>query len=1141
MSRIRNEIWCVFAWTLAMVALAVWDRSSGFPPGWAHDRVFHNVVGQATLWVAGLVALHLIFRAFRRSDTEQREAREELRASEKRYRELFEHMSEGFALHEMIHDAEGRPVDYRFVSVNPAFERLTGLRAARIVGRTVREVIPGIEAAWIQRYGRLVESGEPIQFEHPVSELGKVFSVDAFRPAPGLFATTFSDITEKRARESAIVQSEARLSAILQSIDDLVFVIDTDGRFGTFGQSDRSDLLRIPSEFEGKLYAEVLPASVSGLLTHAIGRMRETGRTEPFEYELTIHGMRTFWSARVSPLRDSGGLMLGTVVVTRDMTKRRLDEEQLRQDNRFLEGIERISTILLGGDDPMGIFDRIAAEIAAMTEFSSVVISLKRSDSGAGLFRVVGWTGLKTQDRETPEYRLEDSVTGRVIRDQAPITLEGRDLVARSVNARFVEEGFARLVAVPILQGSGAIGCILVADRTDGRIEPMLVHVLNGVANHVAIHLARIETERARRRDERELLGIYDHTPVFMALLDDSGVALRANRAAQEFSGIRYEAGRVLRHGELIGCLSSLHDSAGCGQGPQCEDCPLRRAVLDTVLTGKAFRQVEVRKEVASGNSTRTVELLVSTAPVELDGVRRVLLVVEDVTKARIAADRVREQAALLDVAQDAIYVHDRIGQVLYWNKGAEALYRVPTAEAVGRRVEELIVNRAPDGLAGAERAIGGITEIEQGTRDGRVIIVQSRQSEIRDEAGHVRSILTVNTDITEIRRLNQQLIRAQRLESIGTLASGIAHDLNNILAPIMMSMGLLRPQCDRDGQAVLEAIETCVRRGSDIVRQVLLFARGVDGQRVAFQPRLVLNEVLRIMRETFPRSISITTRVGEAPWAIMGDATQVQQVLLNLCVNARDAMPHGGELRVALSNRTIRADEPRFHPRAEPGRYVLLEVSDTGTGMAPEVMEKIFDPFFTTKPLGQGTGLGLAVSLGIVEKHGGFVRVDSTVGRGTTFCVYLPAIDAPTASAAEIKAPVPAGDGARILVVDDEPAVRKLVQHMLGIGGYRVAVACDGQDAVDLLRDDTEDFAVIVTDLMMPRLDGARFIAALNTMRPAQPIIAMTGVGEESRVQEAMAAGVEIVLNKPFECDELLRVVHQVRGRNLPVDRASR
>ena len=258
----------------------------------------------------------------------------------------------------------------------------------------------------------------------------------------------------------------------------------------------------------------------------------------------------------------------------------------------------------------------------------------------------------------------------------------------------------------------------------------------------------------------------------------------------------------------------------------------------------------------------------------------------------------------------------------------------------------------------------------------------------MRERDGKPKAILVVNTDITEKKQLESQLLRSQRLESIGTLASGLAHDLNNVLAPIMMAVQFIKDNTEDDGmRACFQTLETCSRRGADIIRQVLMFARGVEGERILLNPKHLIQEMQRIASETFPRSIEINTRISRQPCVLLGDATQIQQVLMNLCVNARDAMPHGGMLTIGLDQkRTGRRPARAIHPKAKPGSYVVISVADTGTGIPPELMDKIFDPFFTTKPLGQGTGLGLPTVLGIAENHGGFVQSGNRAGHGATF-----------------------------------------------------------------------------------------------------------------------------------------------------------
>jgi two-component system cell cycle sensor histidine kinase/response regulator CckA len=417
--------------------------------------------------------------------------------------------------------------------------------------------------------------------------------------------------------------------------------------------------------------------------------------------------------------------------------------------------------------------------------------------------------------------------------------------------------------------------------------------------------------------------------------------------------------------------------------------------------------------------------------------------------------------------------------------------------------------------------------EMKHRTRQGAELTVQSRWTLVRGRGGVPKAILVVSTDITEKKRLEAQLLRAQRLESIGTLASGLAHDLNNVLAPIMMATHVLQEEAADDAaRAWVQTLNTCARRGADIVRQVLLFARGVEGSRVVLHPKQLLEEMDRIARETFPKSIEIVARSCKQPLLFEGDATQMQQVLMNLCVNARDAMPDGGTLSLSLENVQLAADGVRVHPRAHAGDYVLFTVSDTGTGIAPELLDKIFDPFFTTKPIGHGTGLGLPTVLGIVENHGGFVLVESRVGRGTVFRVYLPAarLTQRRAAAEEGASAAPQGRGERILVVDDEAAIRKITYLMLTRNGYDAFLAADGREAVELFRQHQDAIKLVVTDLMMPKMNGPATIRALREIRPDVRTITITGMGEENKLGLARAAGSDDFLSKPFTSEQLLQ-----------------
>jgi CheY-like chemotaxis protein len=374
------------------------------------------------------------------------------------------------------------------------------------------------------------------------------------------------------------------------------------------------------------------------------------------------------------------------------------------------------------------------------------------------------------------------------------------------------------------------------------------------------------------------------------------------------------------------------------------------------------------------------------------------------------------------------------------------------------------------------------------------------------------------------------QLLRAQRLESIGTLASGVAHDLNNILAPIMMGAAVLRrSEMAADDEAILSTIETCAQRGADVVKQVLAFARGVEGERVSLNPPHLIEEIVDIAKQTFPKSIRIAGSYPEDLWPVEGDPTQLHQVLLNLSVNARDAMPVGGTLTLSAENFPVDENYAIMTPGAKPGPHVRFEVTDTGMGIPPQNIDKIFDPFFSTKDLGHGTGLGLSSAIGIVKSHGGFIGVYSEIGRGSTFKVYLPARagerETSKASGAIV---LPRARGELLLLVDDEKAILQVARALLEGHGYRVLTAEDATEALAIFALRKDEIKLVLTDLAMPLLDGIALIRTLQRMKPDVRIIASTGRGsQEQHAHELSGLKVRSCLTKPYNKNELLKALH--------------
>jgi PAS domain S-box-containing protein len=509
-----------------------------------------------------------------------------------------------------------------------------------------------------------------------------------------------------------------------------------------------------------------------------------------------------------------------------------------------------------------------------------------------------------------------------------------------------------------------------------------------------------------------------------------------------------------------------------------------------------------------------------------------------DISDRKQAETIILEQAALLNIATDAIMVRNLEQKTLFWNKSAERLYGWTAAELIDRNINTVLKTTPAAELTQAMESVvlkgewqGELIKIK---KDGTAIVVASRWTLVRDEQGQPQSILTVDTDITEKKSLEKQFLRAQRMESLGTLAGGIAHDLNNILTPILAAAQLLPltlPNLDERNQHIVQMLVDSSRRGSDLVQQILSFARGMDGQRAILQVGHLLAEVVNIARQTFPKNIEIERDISTRDlWTVSADATQLHQVFMNLCVNARDAMPSGGTLSISAEN--LQADENyvRMNLNAHVGPYIVITVSDTGCGMPSEVIECIFDPFFTTKEEGKGTGLGLSTALGIIKSHGGFINVSSEMGAGSCFKVYLPAAASeasvpPAAAASNLM-----GDGELILTVDDEASIREITKISLETFNYRVVTAKDGIEALALFAEQHKSIRFVLLDLMMPSLDSATIIRTLKRIDPQVQIITMSGLATNELLANNMSQNVKAFLAKPFTAQDLLQTIHNVK-----------
>ncbi len=519
----------------------------------------------------------------------------------------------------------------------------------------------------------------------------------------------------------------------------------------------------------------------------------------------------------------------------------------------------------------------------------------------------------------------------------------------------------------------------------------------------------------------------------------------------------------------------------------------------------------------------------------DADGtVFRVVGTALDITKRRIVEARLIEQAALLDQANDAIMVRDLEHNILYWNRSATRLFGWSRDEVLNQNARTLLAVE-PAHYDAATHALlehgEWIGELEKKTRDRRVTVA-SRWTLVRDGDGNPTSVLIIDTDVTGKRRLQEQSLRAQRLESVGTLAGGIAHDLNNVLAPIMMSIESLREiVTDQDAVPLLDILNESAHRGADLVRQVLSFARGVDGDRVPVSLVPLIKDLLKVLRDTFPKSIEIRLEAPEHPWYVSGDPTQLHQVFMNLCVNARDAMPDGGRLVIGVENVVLDDTYAAMNADARHGAYIKVKVVDSGTGIPKEIRDRMFEPFFTTKEVGKGTGLGLSTTMAIVRSHRGFINVYSEPGLGTRFHLYLPAevAEPETIQVESEQRRLPMGRGELILVVDDEAAIREVARRTLERFGYRVLLAANGAEAIAIYARQVREIALVLTDMAMPIMDGPALIIALRAINPSATIIGSSGMASNGGIARALGAGVEEFVHKPYTAEAILTTIARV------------
>jgi PAS domain S-box-containing protein len=1119
-------------------------------------------------------------------------------------------MSTAVAIHEMIFDEAGKPIDYRFIDVNPAYEKLTGLRVDQVVGKHALEVNPILGPELIERLGAVVMGGEPAEFERHDEKWNLDLLVRLSRVGPAWVMAMIEDVTEARRTEATLRDRNAFIETIIDSTGDGLVVYDLDLRILVWNPAMEDMSGRTADQVLGRDPREVFSEAEAAGIEENIARIIETGA--PQWREFALEGGRTgrpVWARTMyRPRRDANGQIVGVVASVRDITDKHAGEEAIRSQARFMQEL----------------LDAIPSPIVAKDKDGRITLSNSAyAEGNYGLPReeVVGKTNVElgqpeasmhaqhdrramesgTAENYEADRFLADGTVRRLIVTKAPLRsqtgeITGTVTASQDITERHaIQEALLRseqeFRAIFDNAGDGIVihdpdGHFLevnrvICERLGYSREEILTMPIGDVVSPdqtaaVPGRIARILSGGVRvfetmnvRRDGTEIptevvarqIEFRGH-PAVLSVLRDITERKVTDEALREQARFMQELLDALPipiiakdiDGRIQLCNAAF--AAAGGRSPDqvvgktvaelgMPDAPVHVARDKALLADGVLQVYEAFMPVGPGEQKRHV---ISKAPLRAEdgtitGVVTAAVDISDRYEAELALRQTEERfRTLFDFANDAIFIHDLGGKFVEVNRTA--------CERLGYSREEFLTMSpadidAPDFAplqSEREGALEGhgsaFFEAAHVRRDGSVVPVELSATII--DLGGRRAVLSIARDISERQRaeaergaLEDQLRQAQKMEGIGRLAGGIAHDFNNLLTAIRgsASLALLALPEGEGPREDLEQIEQAADRAAGLTRQLLAFAR-----RTVLQPEVVdLGEIVRHLEPMLGRligeDVTLVTATPGGASCVLADPGQIEQVIVNLAVNASDAMPNGGTLTIEVGNaESFEAANPPDLPLSD-GPVTALSVTDTGLGMDATVLDHLFEPFFTTKGPGKGTGLGLATVYGIVRQSGGTVTVRSEKGHGSTFTIYLPRVVGPSGASAE-PAPQAATGGPRtgtILVVEDDTGVRRFASRVLETAGYRVMTASGGAAAI--AEANIEGVHLLLTDVVMPGMSGREVASRLVTRIPGLRVLYMSGHTDKGIVHDGVLEPNIEFLAKPFTAEELLAAVAKALG----------
>ena len=1042
-------------------------------------------------------------------------------------------------------------------SVNPAFTQILGWSAEELTTRPYLEFVHAEDRAATQaEIERQLAVGEGIlQFENRCLHKNGSSRVLWWKSVPhpdGLIFAIGRDVTEQKAADEALRTREEKLAVTLNSIGDAVLATDARRRI--------TQMNPIAEKLTGFTMAEALGCPVDEVL-HILNEKTREPVLIPEDDVLatgTIHGLSNH-SALISrdgterpiresaaAIRDANGRIVGVVLVIMDVTKEHEIERILRSSEALNRAV--INSMMAN----IAVVDRHGTIIAVNDGWERFALENDAEDQISSMG--VGGNYLEVCQRAAQELGGESQ---QILDGLRGVLDHSRPKFNQEYPCHSPTEHRWFTIHVSPLSRDDGGAVIAHIDTTASKQAEAEVRRLNE-------NLEQLVSDRTRALRESELRyrSLVETSADAFFLVDLEGRILTANSAAARMHGYTEE--------ELIGMnMRDLDDAEAAMAAP---------GRLERLQRGETLRF-----ELNHQRKDRSIfPLEVVATPVQIEGEWCILANERDITERKRAAKRdaayLRKLHLLSELSMQlsgepgvifeevvvmvatlfeipVVCLSEVVGKDLQikalWSNGrtqhdagSASLATSPCSTVVStknlrlyQRVQEHFPHSAflrdhnGDSYCGVPSldARGNVVAVTCLLDSKPHDFTEEDQQILRIIAQRVAVELERSRNFAERQKMENMALRSQRMEAIGTLSGGVAHDLNNALAPILMGVELLRTRYPQESK-ILDLFETSARHGAEMVRQLLTFAKGAEGEHVVIQMENLVREMEKLMKSSFPKNIQLAVICAADLPSVLGDTTQLHQVLLNFCVNARDAMPTGGTL--TLEAQTLVVDEAFASsvPDARPGRYVALRVHDTGTGIPQDILDRIFDPFFTTKSPDKGTGLGLSTVIGIVKSHGGFLQVASKQGLGSAYTAYLPVH---VAYGAPVLSPPPVisfhGQGETILLVDDEATVREMAGAVLQRLNFTPLTATDGADGLQQAMQHQGGLRVIITDLHMPHMDGLAFVRVLRLLLPDVPVVVASGRMEAPQAEEMKALGVTHRLDKPFTERQLAEVLQDI------------